>query len=82
MLDKKNTDARIKANNRYNVKTYDQLRCNYRKEYRLNELVELAANNAKISKAEYMIIAIRAKLDADGITIDMLPDISEGSEEK
>ena len=75
MIDKKNTDARIKANNRYNAKTYDQLRCNYRKEERLNELVELAAEKHNISKAEYMLTAIRFKLESDGVTIDQLHPI-------
>ena len=76
-MDRRNSNARIKANNKYNAKTYDQLRCNYRKTERLNELVEYAAQQRNTSKAEYILNAVRDRLTKDGITLDMLPPIED-----
>ena len=42
-------------------------------EYRLNALLEKAAELHGISKSEYMRKAIDARLDADGVTLDSLP---------
>lgn len=67
-------DARLKANRKYMEKAYDELRCRYRKELRLNEQIELVCIQNNKSKAQYITEAIQAQLDRDGITPDMLPD--------
>lgn len=66
--------SRIQTNYRYNAKTYDQLRASYRKEYKLKELVRVAAVKRGLpSDAAYIVAAVRAALDADEITLEDLP---------
>ena len=79
-MEKKNSDARIKANNRYNAKTYDQLRCNYRKDERLNDLVDFAAKKLGTSKADYIVTAVKNRLESDGIHLEDLPPIEHTSD--
>ena len=73
----KNSEARIKANGRYTVKTYETVSTRAKRMDRVNDLVEIAAGRAGQSKAAYILDAIRARLDADGITPDMLPPMDD-----
>lgn len=74
------SDAKKRANAKYNAKTYDQLRCNYRKDERLNDLVDLAAKKLGTSKADYITTAIKSRLKADGIHLEDLPQIEHTSD--
>jgi len=69
----KASKAKLRANAKYNAKTYEKVSFDSRKEYRLTELVNYAAALKKISKAQYIESAIQSQLAHDGITIDMLP---------
>lgn len=69
----KNSRAKLDANNRYVNKTYEIITARSRKSDRLNDLIDIAANNANTSKAAYILDSIRDHLNRDGITPDMLP---------
>ena len=64
MGEKKNSDARIKANARYNDKAYDVLSIRVQKAERINERIDNAIQGTGISKAAFILDAIRAKLDS------------------
>jgi len=66
-MERKNSQARLDANRRFNDKTYERVSFSARKDQRINDLVTIAAQRSGMSKAEYMLTAIRAKLIADGI---------------
>jgi len=63
MPEKKNSDARIKANARYNAKTYDVLSIRVVKTENINQRIDDAIRGTDISKAAFILDAIRAKLD-------------------
>ncbi len=67
----KTSKAKIEANRRYNEKTFDVLQCRIKKEERINERIDNAVKaiqetpgNDKYSKAQFILDAIRAKLDS------------------
>lgn len=70
--------AKIAANSRYNAKTYDVLSIRVQKAERINDLLDAAIMGKDISKAAYILGAIRDRLRVDGITIDTLPDTTTG----
>lgn len=72
-MEPKNSRARLDANNRYIKKNMEIVTFRAQKTERLNDLISHAAHLRGISKAQYMLDAIRARLDADGVTIDTLP---------
>ena len=68
----KTSKAKIDANRRYNEKTFDVLQCRIKKDEHINERIKEAVDaiNAailneadKISKASFILDAIKAKLD-------------------
>lgn len=67
------SDARMRANARYNLKAYEQIAVRSRRADRLNDLIDLAADRRGISKASYIIGAIRTQLEADAVTLSDLP---------
>lgn len=71
--------AQSRASRKYNDKTYEIITCRSRKTDKLNDLLDIASEKAGISKASYIIDAIRAQLEKDGISINMLQ--SENSED-
>lgn len=73
MTDMGMTEARRKANDKYNQKAYESICFRSRKENRLGELLDLAVEKTGSSKAIYIESAIQSQLARDGITIDMLP---------
>lgn len=67
--------ARIKANDKYNKKAYEQIKIYARKETRLNELIKIAAQKRNISRQAYIVMAIEQQLSYDNITISALDDL-------
>lgn len=76
----KASKARIKANARYNQKAYEIITFRAQKSLYLNKLIEVAAQKAGKSKAQYMLEAIQKQLCYDGITIECLDQIEPNSE--
>lgn len=68
----KNSQARIDANRRFNDKTYERVSFSARKDEHINALVTIAAQKANMSKAEYMLNAIKRQLENDRISINDL----------
>jgi hypothetical protein len=69
----KTSKAKIDANRRYNEKTFDVLQCRIKKDEHINQRIDdaVAAINAtiprkedQISKASFILDAIKAKLDS------------------
>lgn len=73
----KNSAARIKANAKYGGKTYELIGARARKTERLSDQLDIAATRAGTSKAAYILDAIRARLQADGISADDLPPLDD-----
>lgn len=74
------SDAKKRADAKYHKRTYEQIKISSRKELRISELIDLAADKNKCSRAQYITDAIRSKLAADGITVDMLPPLEDESD--
>lgn len=74
------TKARIKANNKYNIKTYEIITFRAKKSLQLNKLLDIAAQKAGKSKAQYIYDAIIKQLSYDNITIDCLDNVGEGNQ--
>lgn len=55
--------AKIAANARYNSKTFDVLQCRVKKSENINQRIDDAIRGTNISKAAFILDAIRAKLD-------------------
>lgn len=55
--------AKIAANARYNSKTFDVLQCRVKKSENINQRIDDAIRGTDISKAAFILDAIRAKLD-------------------
>ena len=61
----------------YNANTYEQIKVDSRKENRLRERIEIASKKHGIKSRQYIIEALEKAVQADGITIDSLPDRAE-----
>ena len=60
--------AKIQANARYNAKTYDVLQTRVLKSEMINDRIALAVKAGKAkSKAEYILLAIKAQHRKDGL---------------
>lgn len=71
-------EKRNKASQRYNTAHMELITCRAYKRERINDLISAAvAKRYAKSKAEYILGAIRARLDADGITADDLPPLDD-----
>lgn len=68
------TEAQKRANENYRKKHLDYITIQTKKEDRIRDLVHLATHKMNCSSNEYMINAVKNKLNMDGITIDMLSD--------
>ena len=55
--------AKIAANARYNSKTFDVLQCRVKKSENINQRIDDAIRGTDISKAAFILDAIRVKLD-------------------
>lgn len=64
----KASEARIRANSKYNRKAYETIQVRAKKDERLGELLNVGAARAGVSKAAYIVDAIKARLEEDGIT--------------
>ncbi len=71
-MERKVSQARIDANRRFNDKTYERVSFSARKDEQINALVTVAAKKANMSKAEYMLTAIKRQLVEDHVTVDDL----------
>ena len=74
------SEAKIRANARYNNKTYDVVQIRVLKTEHINDLIDMAASRSNTSKAAYILAAIKQQLAKDGITLDMLPDAGQDSD--
>lgn len=75
-MDKKSryNDAQNRATQKYLAANMEEIRCRAYKRERLNDRIRIAAYRQGTSKADYMLSAIRARLDADGVTLDTIDD--------
>ena len=73
----RNSEAKLRANAKYNKKIYESIGVRSRKENRIGDLLDLASKKTNKTKSVYVIDAIQSQLARDGITIDMLPDASQ-----
>lgn len=69
--------SKLEANKRYNNKTYETISARAIKTERLNDLLDLGATRAGMSKASYILETLRARLQRDGITRDQLPPLED-----
>ena len=69
----KTSEAKMKANAKYQKKAYDTITFISRREEMLREQICFASEKEGISKTQYIIKSIKTQLAHDGITIDMLP---------
>lgn len=67
------TEAQNRATQKYLAANKEQLRIWVDREEGLKDRVKVAAARAGVGQMEYMRDAIRARLDADGVTLDSLP---------
>lgn len=75
-MDKKRgrySESQNKATQKYHAMHMEEIKCRAQRSERINARMAIAANMQGISKAQYMLDAIRARLDADGVRIDDLP---------
>lgn len=76
----KNSKARLEANNRYVVRTYETISTRARRTDHINDLVDIAAKRAGQSKAAYILDSITDRLRREGITADDLPSPDDDME--
>ncbi len=76
------TDAQRRAQNKYRAKSYDQINYRVSKEERLKQRIHIASQLTGVSSTQYVLDAIRAKLEADGVTLDSLPPEEVPTESK
>ena len=74
------TAAQNRATTKYNAKAYEQIKIFSRREDRISEQIETAAARRGISKAAYILDALRAALDRDGISAADLPPVQQGED--
>lgn len=81
----KTSKAKIDANRRYNEKTFDVLQCRIKKDEHINQRIDdaVAAINAtiprkedQISKASFILDAIKAKLDGQPAAPTPAPELA------
>lgn len=65
---------KLETNNRYLAARYEIVSIKTKRTDRINDRLDLAAQRAGTSKRDYILSTLIARLDADGITLDMLPD--------
>ena len=78
----KNSRAKLDANNRYVVKTYETISTRAKRTDRVNDLIDVAATRAGQSKAAYILDSIMDRLHRDGITAADLPPIPQDDTKK
>lgn len=71
----KASKARIAANARYRVKAYETISAQARRSERMNELIDIGAGRAGVSKSTYVLDSVRDRLNRDGITAADLPPL-------
>lgn len=71
------TPAKRAANHRYNQRRYETVSTRSPRVDRLNELIAIAAARTHTSRAGYILRAIHAQLDSDGIGPDDLPPLDD-----
>lgn len=74
------TDAQRRAQNKYKAKSYDQINYRVPKEERLKQRIHIASRLTGVSSAQYVLDAVRAKLESDGVTLESLPPEEATSE--
>lgn len=67
------SDAKKRANKKYNDKTYEQIKLIGKKADMLNLRIQRASENAGMSKNAYIVAAIEKQLEADGFGRDAIP---------
>lgn len=72
--------AQTGYSNKYNSRAYDQVKVNAKRTERLPELLDIASERAGISKQKYILEAIHARLERDGISIADLPPVDSAEE--
>jgi len=77
---RKTSAAQLRATAKYNLKTYETISARSERSERLNDLLEIGAGKAGQSKAAYILDTLRNRLQADGITPDMLPPLPDTTE--
>lgn len=77
----KSSKARIAANGRYRLKTYETISAPARREERLNDQLTIGAQRAGVSKSVYILDTLRDRLRRDGITADDLPPLPDSTTE-
>ena len=86
----KTSKAKIDANRRYNEKTFDVLQCRIKKDEHINQRIDDAVEainatiddpKAKISKASFILDAIKAKLDGQPAAPEPSPAIPSDMEQ-
>ena len=68
------TPKKLATNNRYLAARYEIVSIKTKRTDRMNDLLDLAAKRTGKSKREYIISALTARLEADGISIDDLDE--------
>ena len=68
------TPKKLAANNRYLAARYEIVSIKTKRTDRMNDLLDLAARRAGTSKREYIISALLARLEVDGININALDE--------
>ena len=62
--------AKLAANNKYLAKTYESIAVRSPKDQRLGDRLRIAATRNGINKREYILNALKDRLEADGVTVD------------
>ena len=68
------TPKKLATNNRYLAARYEIVSIKTKRTDRINDLLDLAATRAGTSKRGYIISALLAKLEADGVSIKDLDE--------
>lgn len=76
-MEKKNSAARIAANNRHTAKTYEQIRAWSRRDLKRIEALKQIARARGLSYQEYILQLIDDGLQRDGVTVSELPPAEE-----
>ena len=70
MSEKKNSEARIRANNKYNAKAYDRINLAVPKGQKAT--IQAAADAAKQSLNGYVVKAVEDRMEREGSTEEVL----------
>lgn len=71
------SQAQNRATQKYHALHMEEIRCRVQKRERINDRIAIAARKRATTKAAYVLDAIRAQLDADGVTLESLPPSDE-----